>query len=80
MFHDTPSVRIDDGFTSDAARPEPGVLRRMVGRVIAAIYANPTDAEIASWREYQRLREEAWENINRTVPAYIPCGQKTPTR
>ncbi len=71
MFHDTQSIRIDDSFTSDAARPEPGVLRRIAGRVIAAIYANPTDAEIASWREYRRLREEAWKNINRTVPAYI---------
>ena len=71
MFHDTHSIRIDDSFTSDAARPEPGVLRRIAGRVIAAIYANPTDAEIASCREYRRLREEAWENICRTVPAYI---------
>ena len=71
MFHDAKTIRIDGGIQSDLAKPESGVLRRLIDNVYAALTTKPSEAETAAQREYQRLIDEAWKKINRTTPAHI---------
>ncbi len=71
MFHDVQTIRIDGGVQSDLAKPEIGVLRRIIDIVYAALMTKPSEAETAAQREYQRQIEEAWEKIERTTPAHI---------
>ena len=71
MFHDIPTIRIDGGVQSDLAKPESGVLRRIIDNLYAALMTKPSEAETASQIEYQRQIEEAWEKIKRTTPAHI---------
>ena len=71
MFRDAQTIRIDGGIQSDHAKPETGMLRRIIDNVYAALMTKPPEAETAAQREYQRLTEEAWKKLDHSIPAHM---------